>query len=81
MYSLVMLAFLTIPVASFIFFICSLVSFGIAKSANKRSPGSYSEEELKGRKTSLIVSSVIFGIFFVVILSFIALLYSAVAFM
>lgn len=81
MYLLVMLAFLSIPVASFIFFICSLISFCTAKGANKRSPGSYSKEELRSRKISLIVSSVIFGIFLTVIIGFIALLYSAVAFM
>ena len=81
MYSLIMLAFLTIPIASFIFFICSLISFFTAKSRNKHSPGSYSMEELRSKKIALIVSSVIFGVILTVIISFIVLLYSAVAFM
>lgn len=81
MFSIITFAFFAIPIAAFVYFICSLISFCIAKSANKRSPGSYNEEELKSRKTSLTVSSVIFGFLFTVILAFITLLYSAVAFM
>ncbi len=81
MYSLVMLAFFTIPVAALIFFVCSLISFITAKSKNKRDPGSYNGEELRGRRNMLIVSSVIFGLFLTIILAIIALLYTAVAFM
>ncbi len=81
MTSIIIFAFFAIPIAAFVYFICSLISFCIAKSANKRSPGSYSEEELKGRREMLIISSVIFGFLFTVILVLIILLYSAVAFM
>ena len=81
MYLIVLFAFFTIPIASFIFFVCSLISFFTAKSRNKHSPGSYSMEELRIKKIALIVSSVIFGVILTVIIGFIVLLYSAVAFM
>ncbi len=81
MYLIVLFAFFTIPIASFIFFVCSLISFFTAKSQNKHSPGAYSEEELKGRRNILIVSSVIFGLFLTVVLAIMTLLYTAVAFM
>jgi len=73
--------FFLIPIAALVFFIVSLILYIIAKSKNKRIPGTYSPEQIKTRKICLIVSSIILGIFLVVVLSFIGLLMMAVAFM
>ncbi len=81
MYLLVMLAFFTISVAAEIFFACSLISFIIAKSRNKRVPGSYNNEEMKNKRNLLIISSTIFGLLATVMMILMALLFTAVAFM
>ena len=70
-----------IPAAALIFFGISLFRYCYAKHKNKRTPGTYSEEQMKSRKIFLIVSSVIAGILAVVVLAFIGLLMMAVAFM
>ncbi len=70
-----------IPAAALAFFIVSLVLFLTAKGKNKRFPGTYSPEQMKGRKICLIVSSVIFGILAAVVIGFVCLLMMAVAFM
>lgn len=73
--------FCGIPVAAILFFIISLILFCYAKYQNKKQPGSFSEGELKTRKILLIISSVIAGVLALVIVSLIALLFTAVAFM
>ena len=70
-----------IPAAALIFFGISLFRYCYAKHKNKRTPGTYSEEQMKSRKIFLIVSLVIAGILAVVVLAFIGLLMMAVAFM
>ncbi len=70
-----------IPAAALLFFGISLFCYHYAKYKNKRSPGTYSDEQIKSRKICLIVSSVIAGILAVVVLAFIGLLMMAVAFM
>ena len=70
-----------IPAAALIFFGISLFRYCYAKHKNKRTPGTYSEEQMKSRKIFLIVASVIAGILAVVVLAFIGLLMMAVAFM
>ena len=70
-----------IPAAALLFFIVSLARWRDAKEQNKRTPGTYSEEEMKSRKICLIVSSVIAGMMAAVVLAFMGLLMMAVAFM
>ena len=69
------------PAAAVLLFGISLFRYCYAKHKNKRTPGTYSEEQMKSRKIFLIVSSVIAGILVVVALAFIGLLMMAVAFM
>ena len=73
--------FFVIPIATVIFFAGSLISFIVAKSRNKRDPGSYNDEEMKSIRNLLIISSTIFGFFATVMIVLIAILYTAVAFM
>ncbi len=73
--------FFAVPIISFIFFAGSLISFIVAKSRNKRDPGSYNDEEMKSRRNLLIISSTIFGLLTTFMIVLIALLYTAVAFM
>lgn len=70
-----------IPAAALVFFIISFARWRDAKEQNKRTPGTYSPEQMKSRKICLIVASVIAGILAVVVLAFIGLLMMAVAFM
>ena len=70
-----------IPAGALLFFAGSLISYLIAKRKNKRTPGAYSDAQIRARKICLIVSSVIAGILLVVVLAFIGLLMMAVAFM
>lgn len=70
-----------IPLFAVLFFGISLFRYLYAKHKNKRTPGTYSDTQIKSRKICLIVSSVIAGILAVVVLAFIGLLMMAVAFM
>lgn len=78
---LISILYYLIPAAAFTFFVGSLISYFIAKNTNKRTPGTYSDNQIQSRKICLIVSSVIAGILAVVVLAFIGLLMMAVAFM
>ena len=69
-----------IPAAVLLFGI-SLFRYCYAKHKNRRTPGTYSSEQMKSRKIFLIVASIIAGILAVVVLAFIGLLMMAVAFM
>lgn len=77
----VSILFFAVPIAAVIFFVVSLVSFLTAKSSNKRTPGKFSESQIKTRLLLLIVSSVIAGVILAMVISFVALLYMAVAYM
>ena len=66
---------------SVIAFIASLILYCQAKSANKKNPGTYNEMQIKTRRNALIASSVVAGIILSVILGFIILLMTAVAYM
>lgn len=70
-----------IPLFAVLFFSVSLFRYLYAKQKNKRTPGRYSDAQIKSRKVCLIVSSVVAGILAVVVLVFIGLLMMAVAFM
>ncbi len=78
---LVSVLYFLIPAASLAFFAGSLIAYLRAKGKNKRVPHTYSAEQMKTRKICLVVSSVIAGIFLLVILSFVGLIMMAVAFM
>ena len=73
--------FFLIPIAFFAFFAVSLIMFLVAKSKNKKVPGTYTESQIKGRKIMLVISAVIAGVLLAVIVALTILLYMAVAYM
>lgn len=81
MFYLLQTLFYLIPVAAILFFVISLISYLYAIRRNKRTPGTYNDEQMKIRKICLAISSVIAGILAAVVLGFTALLFMAVAFM
>lgn len=70
-----------LPIIVTILFGISIFNYCYAKNKNKKTPGTYSEQELSRRRISLIVFSVIFGILALFIISAIILLGMAVAYM
>lgn len=78
---LLSILFLSIPVIVILFFVFSLVCYISANRKNKKQPGSVRPEEIKWRKTLLIVASVVMAVFLAVVIGLIALLATAVAFM
>ena len=73
--------FYLIPIGSIAFFIVSLVAFCTSKSANKHSPGSYTDSQMRTRKTLLIISSVIMGVLAAVVIGLMVLLFIGIAYM
>lgn len=70
-----------LPVAIVIFFIVSLVRFMAAKSKNRKAEGTFSAEEMKKRKVTLIVASILAAALLLFIIGLIALMFLAVAYM
>lgn len=70
-----------LPAVSVIWFAVSLYRFSIAKHRMKHGKQQYSDAEMKRRKIHLIISSVLFGVIALIVVSFIVLLMMAVAFM
>ena len=70
-----------IPMVAFVGFLVSLFMYLYAKRKNKRSPGSYSERQMRYKGYILGVFSVIAGAMLIAIVALVILLYTAVAFM
>ena len=73
--------FFAIPTIFLVLFGLSLYRYLSAKKANKKVPGTFSDEEMKKRKLFLIALSIVAGVLAVVVIGFLALLFMAVAFM
>ena len=73
--------FLAIPIALIVLLGVSLYHYLYAKKQNKTKPGTFSDGEIKKRKITLIILSVIAGVFAAIVIGFIALMFMAVAFM
>lgn len=73
--------FFAIPGILIVLFVISLYRYIFAKKQNKKVPGTFTPEEIKKRKTFLIVLSVVVGVLVVIVIGFIALLFMAVAYM
>lgn len=58
-----------------------LYHFVSAKKKNKKAPGTFSDDDIKSRKISMIILSVIFGFFVLIVIGLIILLNLAVAYM
>ena len=80
-YVLTSLMFTLLPVAITAFFAVSVILWCIAKIGNKKSPQKYSAEQMKTRKICLIVSSILFGVLVIGIISLVSLFMMAIAFM
>jgi len=70
-----------IPLAAIVFFIVSLCYFIAVKKQYKLEPGEINMQKKNTAKTLLIVASVIMGVFLVVIIAFVSLMFMAVAYM
>ena len=81
MFYLIQALYFILPAASVVFFAVSLVRFLTARRKNKRIPGTFSEQQMKNRQICLVISSVIAGLFVLVIAAFAVLLFMAIAFM
>lgn len=73
--------FFGMPAILIVLFCISLYRYVSAKKKNKAVPGTFADDEIKKRKTMLIVLSVVAGVLTVVVVGFIILLFMAVAFM
>lgn len=62
MFDFTTFSFYAIPIASVIFLVVSIVRYLVAKNKNKKVPGTYSESQIKSRKTLFIISSAIAGV-------------------
>lgn len=70
MFDFTTFSFYAIPIASVIFLVVSIVRYIVAKNKNKKIPDTYSESQIKSRKTFLIISAAIAGVMAGVILGF-----------
>lgn len=73
--------FYSIPIVTLLTLIVSLVLFLCAKIRNKRNPGRVSQRNVRMWMTMLIVSSAITATMIAIVIAFIAVLYSAIAYM
>lgn len=62
MFDFTTFSFYAIPIAAVLFFVVSIVRYFVAKNKNKQAPDTYSENQIKSRKTLLIISSAIAGV-------------------
>lgn len=81
LYDFFEILYFAIPSLFLLFFIVSLCLYTSAKIKNKRKTGSVDESRVKLFKILLIISSIIVGVILVVLVSFIALMFLAVAYM
>jgi heme/copper-type cytochrome/quinol oxidase subunit 2 len=79
--SIYQILFYAIPIGliALLVFVCK--RYKSAKRQNEAAPGTFTDKEIKKRKTAMIVVTVIVGAILTVVLGFTALLYLAVAFM
>ncbi|MBQ8799301.1 MAG: hypothetical protein IJZ55_07030 [Lachnospiraceae bacterium] len=70
-----------IPLAAVIFFIISLCNFIEAKKHYKTEPNEANKEKKNTTKTILITASVIMGVLLAVVIGFVVLMYTAIAYM
>ena len=63
----VIVALIAAPILTVAFFISSLKRYLFARNANKECPGAFSDEELRERRSGLIITSVLVGLFVVII--------------
>lgn len=70
-----------LPTAAEAFLVVSIIRFILAKVKNKRVPNTYTDKQIKTRLILLIVSAAIYLTLIAVIIGFILLLFSSIAYM
>ena len=73
--------FFVIPLVMLVYVGISIYRYVSAKRKNREEPGSFTEEEMKKRRTVLIVSAVVTGVLVAVVVGFLAMLVMAIAYM
>ena len=73
--------FFAIPIILIAMFVTSLCLYISAKRKNKAVPGTFPDNVVRKRRIMFIASSVISGVFTLIVVGFIALLFMAVAYM
>ena len=68
MFDFTTFSFYAIPIASVIFLVVSIARYIVTKNKNKKIPDTYSESQIKSRKTLLIISSAIAGVLAAVVI-------------
>ena len=78
-----LIQFLTyaLPAAAVVLFVISLVRYIRARRANRRAPDTYNKWQMTSRLVWLVVTGAITGTMVLMIVSFVLLLMTAVAFM
>lgn len=78
---LINMMFFGLPLATLIWFVCSLLRYISARRREKNQPGSVSEFEMRSRKFNLVSSAVVCGILFAIVLGIVIMLTMAIAYM
>lgn len=82
MYSILYsILFFSIPILLFVLLGISIFRFVTAKIKNKRVPNTFLPNQIRARLIWLIVSAVAVGVMYMVAIGFIAVFFSAVAYM
>ena len=68
LFVVVIVILLLIPILELALFISSLIRYLSGKRANKKAPGTFSDEVMKERKRSLIITSVLIGVFVAIVI-------------
>ena len=80
-YYITQVLFWGIPLAAVVLFAVSLIRYIDGRRQNKRQPDTVPPQQMRTRQLLLIISATVVGTMLAVVLGFIALLYTAVAFM
>lgn len=73
--------FFALPIASVVLLIISIFRYIVARKRNKAVPNTYSDDEIKKRKIMMIAMIIIAGVLVTIVISLMALLFLAVAYM
>ncbi len=73
--------FFSIPIALLIFLITRVYRFFSAMKKNEAEPGTFPESEMKRRKIVMLITGIIASVFLVIVVGFIILLFTEIAYM
>ena len=77
----VYLGIAALPIAAIVWFALNVVQYRSARKVNEKFPGHYSEKQMKIFKIRLIVSSVLFGVLALILLTVVIVFGMAIIFM